>query len=308
MAFPTPGNWFFVWPWISFIPWWGMLIAMLIIWSAEGHPIYWFMSDDQFPVYISDIGATNLKPLFIACAAWQGAGYVIMVALEYFQRSGHWPFRMPSKEYPENSSEENSSEKSGYSSALAQGKFLMPPFFTKHESNLVWASFFLAIIGEAGLILCSIFSTSTHPNVHIAMVTVFVVFIGLSVICHIAQYMTMGRHYAMVHPLTDEGSRGKETSWNKWRGHVWNKYTISGSIKIFWLVAAFTWAICFAAVESNSISSCFEWLLAFWFGIYFIIVSVDWYLGGRYRKSKYFLQIQVSQNLNFPKYHELQFS
>lgn len=48
-------------------------------------------------MYISDIGATNLRPLFISCAGWQGLGYVITVALEFFQRSGYLPFQLKKK-------------------------------------------------------------------------------------------------------------------------------------------------------------------------------------------------------------------
>lgn len=277
---------------------------MLACWAGQGRPIYWFMDTAQFPVYISDIGATNLKPLFIACAAWQGLGYVIMVMLEYFQRSGHWPFRVPREdEYVH--SNDASSMKTNYASALVQGKFLMPPFFTRHERNLVWASFVLACISELGLLMCTIFSTNTYPKVHTSMVSVFVVFLGLSIICHIAQYTTMGRHYAVVHPLAAETDLGKETRWNKWYGYVWNKYTISGVLRSVWLVLAFVWAICFAAIPSDSTNACFEWLLAFWFGLYFIIVSVDWYIGGRYPESKYFKDIVIDDNLSYYKYEQL---
>lgn len=326
-SFPRPGNWLFIVPWIAFIPWYGMLITMLICWAAEGHPVYWFMHTHQFPVYISDIGATNLEPLFISCCAWQGLGYAITVALEYFQRSGHWPFALPhvtdadvlklehvSRDRASSTSTSSTGGSSSptkhpkntyYVEALVQHKYVMPPFFTKHERNLVWASFVLACIGELALLMCTIFSTNTYPKVHRSMVGIFCAGFGLSAVCNIAQYTTMGRHYAVVHPLCAAQDLGAETRWNHWRGHVWNKYTISGCVKSFWLVAAFTWAICFCAVPNDSTNACFEWLLAFWFGLYFMVVSVDWYIGGRYRVSKYFNQIIISDNLSFYKYEQL---
>lgn len=59
-------------PIIALIVWWGMLIAMLSCWGAQGRPIYSFMNGEyQNPVYISDIGATNLQPLFISCSGFQ---------------------------------------------------------------------------------------------------------------------------------------------------------------------------------------------------------------------------------------------
>jgi Frag1/DRAM/Sfk1 family len=41
----------------------GGLIAMLAVWSAEGHPEY--TADEGSIAYISDVGA-HLKPLFIS--------------------------------------------------------------------------------------------------------------------------------------------------------------------------------------------------------------------------------------------------
>ncbi|CDO95403.1 unnamed protein product [Kluyveromyces dobzhanskii CBS 2104] len=304
--FPGPGNYWFIFPWIAFIPWYGMLVAMLVCWAAQGHPIYWFMHTEQFPVYISHIGATNLKPLFISCAAWQGLGYVIMVGLEYFQRSGHWPFKLPySYEDDMEKSNDSSSMKTNYVDALIHKRYVMAPFFTKHERNLVWASFVLGSIGELALLMCTIFSTNVYPKVHGTMVGIFCAFVGLSVICHSAQYFTMGRHYAVIHPLTSPEDLGKQSRWNKWYGHTWNKYTISGTAKAIWVAAAFVWAMCFACLDDRSVTACFEWLLAFWFGLYFIIVSIDWYIGGRYTKSKYFHQIVLADNLNYYKYNQL---
>ena len=43
-----------------------MLLAMLIYWLVNGSPHYASMSPNQHIAYISDVGATELKPLFIA--------------------------------------------------------------------------------------------------------------------------------------------------------------------------------------------------------------------------------------------------
>lgn len=299
IQFKSPGNWLFIVPWIAFIPWYGMLIAMLICWASQGHPIYWFMRSEQFPVYISDIGATNLRPLFISCAGWQGLGYVITVALEFFQRSGYLPFQLKKKD-------PSISDSTSYAEKLHSGKYLMPPYYTKDERNLIFAAFVLGSIGELAILFCSIFSTALYHRVHIAMVSVFVVFMFLSTCCLIAEYFLMGRHYASVHPLasphfnpqSSEKSFNQdyntvdELPWYKWKGHVWNKFTISATLKVIWLTLAVVWAICFGAINDRSKSACFEWLLAFWFGIIFMILSADFYLGGRYRQSRYFNHVE----------------
>lgn len=270
-CFRKPGNYFFLVPWIAFIPWYGMLIAMLVCWAAQGHPIYWFMHTEQFPVYISDIGATNLRPLFIACAGWQGLGYVCVVLLELFQRY----------------------------------KFWMNPWFTIHERNLIWSSFVFGCIGELGLLFCSIFSTVRYHKVHISMLCVFIVFMFLSICCLTAEYYMLGRYYAMIHyknglgpnQIIDPGL----VHWYKMEGYKWNKFTISAIFKTFWTVCAVIWAVLFAAL-SDSKAAAFEWLLAFWFGVIFIIISFDFYLGSIWKKSKYFPKLK---NFNgFYKYEE----
>lgn len=297
----SPGNYFFLVPIIGFIPWYGMLITMLVCWGVQGRPIYWFMDEPQSVVYISDIGATSLNPLFIACAGWQGLFLVITVACEFYQRSGYWPFRLRAnyKTSADDKSENGlsfNSMKSQYSDLLESSRFLMPPWYTKHERNLIFAAFVFGLIGELGLLFCSIFTTAKYHDVHISMVVVFIIFMLLCVICNIAEYMVMGRHYAMLHPLASQ-TPGVTTladlKWYQWRGHVWNKFTISGVAKMSWLAFAIVWAICFGAIDDDGISACFEWLLAFWFGLYFILLSVDFYLGGRYRHSRYFRHVQT---------------
>ena len=317
IRFKKPGNYFFILPWIAFIPWYGMLIAMLICWAAQGHPIYWFIHTYQFPVYISDIGATNLRPLFIACAAWQGLGYCLTVASEYFQRAGHWPFQLnkvfgsrkfkADEDYAHNSNTDCYYElvRSEYVEMMVKKNYFMPPWYTKDERNLIFASFVFAVIGELALLFCSIFSTAKHHHVHLSMVGIFVVALFFSVCCLSAEYFMMGRHYAILHPLANEEDTKPldQLRCNQWSGHVWNKFTISASVKVVWLVLSVVWAICFGAVSDSSISSCFEWLLAFWFGILFILISIDFYLGGRYKKSLYFYQVQSFEG--FYKYEQI---
>lgn len=285
--FKRPGNYFFIVPWIAFIPWYGMLIAMLICWAAQGHPIYWFMHTEQFPVYISDIGATNLRPLFISCAGWQGLGYVITVACEFFQRSGHWPGFLRSSSNKDYSKVE-------YHETILSKKYFMPPYYTRHERNLIFAAVILGGLGEVALLMCTIFSTALYHHVHLSMVGVFVVLMFFSVCCQTAQYFMMGRRYALFHPLSSENPDAIHAlKWYQLAGYKYNKFIISASMKVVWLALAVVWAICFAAISDNSKSACFEWLLAFWFGVLFMIISWDFYMGGRYMYSKYFHQIEA---------------
>ena len=301
-----PGNYFFLVPWIAFIPWYGMLITMLICWAAQGHPIYWFMDTDQFPVYISDIGATNLKPLFIACAGWQGLGYALTLLLEFVLRETRY----------------------------------LNPWFTKTERNLILASFVCGGLAQIALLMVSIFSTAKHHHVHIGMLAVFIVFMFFSSCFLTAEYFSMGKHYALIHykntskeeqigttvasdpefdpsipniegqvsSSSEDGTASptvgteKDHSpisqmrhrapWYRIEGYKWNKFTISAVCKVIWIVLAVVWAMLFGLLTNDSRSADFEWLLAFWLGIIFIILSVDFYLGSRWKFSKYFPRVK----------------
>ncbi|CCF55665.1 hypothetical protein KAFR_0A02270 [Kazachstania africana CBS 2517] len=259
-----------------------MLITMLICWAATGHPIYGFMKHFQNPVYISDIGAMRLHPLFIACSAWQGLGYAISVLCEYLQRGGTIRY------------------------IWTNSKFYMPPWYTIHEMKLIIAACILGGIGELCLLFCSIFSCSRFPKVHYTMVSIFVVLMFFSICCLSAEYFIMGKHYAVLHPLNskdNENVKYEDLSWKQWTGHVWNKYTISAVCKIVWLVGAVVSAIGFAASSNNSTSAVFEWILAFWFGFLFIIISIDFYIGGRFKESRYFKD--VKSFAGYYKYEEM---
>lgn len=343
LGIPKPGNYYFLVPIISFLPWYIMLTTMLTVWIHQGRPQYEFMKHHHSLVFISDIGATNLHPLFIICSFWEGAGYCYTVACEYYQRSGHWPFQRKNlsnnlndnnivdRDHPvthpnapslinnrlstssdlesdttylegfERDNEQVPTSDSAiedvqknYTKALLSSKFLMPPWYTRDERNLIWAAWVLGLIGEVCLCLCSIFSTVKFHRAHITMVYFFLFFMYFSIVCLVAEYFVMGRHYAMIHPLANLPPHIHVNSipWYRWEGYIWNKFTISATLKAIWLVVAILCSICFGIIPNDSIKAAFEWTLGFWLGLFFIIISFDFYLGGRYKTSRYFHQIE----------------
>ena len=112
---------------------------MLITWITEGSPHYSSMDPTQHIAYISDVGAQGLKPLFIAGSA------VTVVVFDLTFISERWL---------------------RHTGRLAHNT-------TKSEKVLSIFSVIFAIIGAAGLILLSIFDTLRYPNVHDAMLVVF---------------------------------------------------------------------------------------------------------------------------------------
>lgn len=202
-----------------------MLIAMLACWSIQGHPIYWFINPKMFPIYISDIGATNLQPLFISCSGWQGLFYVITLIVEYYlRRSGKLQY-----------------------------------WFKKNERNLAITAIGFAIIGELGILFVSIFNTVLYDNVHHAMLAVFLVCVAISIALQSLEYLLMGIHYKKIHV----------------NHKIFNKFMISFILKTFFVITAIIFAICFGAISNPSIGACFEWTLAFWYMIIFLIFAWD---------------------------------
>lgn len=117
----------------------GTLLAMIIVWLAEGKPHYPSMEPGQHIAYISDIGAQGLKPLFIAGSA------VTVVVFDLTFISERWL---------------------RHKGRLAHNTSKLQKFFSV-------CAILAAIVGAAGLILLSCFDTLRHPNLHDAFLAVF---------------------------------------------------------------------------------------------------------------------------------------
>jgi hypothetical protein len=120
--------------------WLGTLLAMLGTWAAKGKPFYAWDSPGQTVPYISDIAATHWGyPLFIAGSA------VTVVSFDLAFISERW----------------------------LRHKGRLAHNYNMTEKILSIFAIIFAIIGAAGLILLTIFDTKDYPNVHDAMLVVF---------------------------------------------------------------------------------------------------------------------------------------
>lgn len=216
-------------PLLCAVIWSGMLIAMLVAWSVQGKPEYKTGRHGVTLVYISDIGATRLQTLFIVCAAVQGVLYVLSLAAERYLR--HAGRLVP-----------NSRRREKVCSALA---------------------IFCSIPGQLGILLVAVFNTVDHPTTHVAMLVLFLIGTGLSIVFQTLEYVALDRNY-------------KES----------NKLRITTFLKIVWLLIALVLAICFLVFRGRNriIAAGFEWTLAFWYSIYLVIFSYDLYPAARTRK------------------------
>ncbi|EEQ45212.1 conserved hypothetical protein [Candida albicans WO-1] len=225
-------------PIIALIVWWGMLIAMLSCWGAQGRPIYSFMNGEyQNPVYISDIGATNLQPLFISCSGFQAIFFVGTLIMGFYLR---------------------------YKSGKIQ------PYISKHQPRLAIASIVCAAIGQLGIVFVAIFNTKNFHPVHISMVGVFIAFCFLACVCDFTISFIFGTNPAKLDPVHDQVVFGT----SKYA----NLYFVSFMLKLVWLFAAVAFAICFGVYmknDQNSKSAIFEWLISFWYGLLLVMWSMD---------------------------------
>ncbi|KAF1815510.1 hypothetical protein P152DRAFT_390820 [Eremomyces bilateralis CBS 781.70] len=149
-------------PLFSSLVWLAMLLGLLLVWVRDGKPIYETMEHGQRIAYISDVGATDIKPLFIAMAAVSVVSFDIALIAERWLR---------------------------HSGRLKRNTSL----WQKLWSNLC---ILFAIVGAAGIILLSIFDTFHHHRLHQIFLGLFIAGYVVSAIFACVEYQRLGTHYA----------------------------------------------------------------------------------------------------------------
>ncbi|KAK3181065.1 hypothetical protein K4F52_007606 [Lecanicillium sp. MT-2017a] len=146
-------------PIISGLVWLGMLLGMLLHWVVDKNKQpYGFMDPDATIVYISDIGAAKLKPLFIA------GSVVVTVFLDLSFVAERW----------------------------LRHKGRLVPNASRGEKALAVLTILFALLGTAGLILLSIFDTKRHHRLHYVFLLFFIVGYLLSAIFTCWEYQRLG--------------------------------------------------------------------------------------------------------------------
>jgi hypothetical protein len=138
-----------------------MLIAMLVYWSTKGHPIYPTMTDGQTIAYISDIGAQNLKPMFIAMSAVTVVTFDLAFIFERYLR---------------------------HAGKLARNTSIWQKIYSL-------LSIIAAIVGAVGLILLTIFDNYHHNRMHNICLGIFIIGYIVSAIFICWEYQRLGIHY-----------------------------------------------------------------------------------------------------------------
>ncbi|KAK3350847.1 Frag1/DRAM/Sfk1 [Neurospora tetraspora] len=153
---------FQIFPIISGVVWLGTLLGLLIYWCTNEHRRHYASMDSlQTIAYISDVGASTLKPLFIAGCS------VTTVFLDLSFGADRW----------------------------LRHKGRLVPNTTVTEKVLSGITIVFAIIGTAGLILLSIFDTARHPKLHDIFLLLFIAGYVISAIFICWEYQRLGMRY-----------------------------------------------------------------------------------------------------------------
>lgn len=145
---------YWILPLVSGLVWLGTILGLFLHWRLDDYRIYASQELGQTIAFISDVGAQNLKPLFITGSVITVVFLDIgLIAERWLRHSGRLaPNNSPSQKY------------------------------------LSIVAIIAAIAGGAGLILLSCFDTLRHPKLHDDFLGVFIVGYVLSAILIAAEY------------------------------------------------------------------------------------------------------------------------
>ncbi|KAK5082661.1 hypothetical protein LTR05_006541 [Lithohypha guttulata] len=150
-----------IFPFISSLMWLSMLLGLLLEWVTNGEAHLPSMEPSQTIAYISDTGAFNLKPLFIA------GSFVTVIFLDIGFFAERWL---------------------RHTGRLAKNT-------SRTQKALSVLSLLFALVGAAGLCLLSIMDTYRHSRIHNLGLGLFIIGYVISAIFLCAEYQRLGIHY-----------------------------------------------------------------------------------------------------------------
>ncbi|EER24744.1 hypothetical protein CPC735_000880 [Coccidioides posadasii C735 delta SOWgp] len=159
---------YWVFPVIASGMWLATILTLLIVWSADGYPIYSSMEPGQTIAYISDVAAHGLKPLFITGCAITGVFFDLGFVSERWLR---------------------------HNGRLLRNKGRL-------DKGLSTLAIIFSICGAVGLILLSIFDTLRYRHQHNGFLVLFMGGYLLSAVFVCLEYLRLGIHYREHRILT----------------------------------------------------------------------------------------------------------
>ncbi|OKL58049.1 hypothetical protein UA08_06816 [Talaromyces atroroseus] len=156
-------RWAVILPTITVASWLAMLGALFGTWYTSGEPRYVSEEETQSIAFISDIGAQNLKPVFIVCSAVSMSTYIPSLVIYFFYVS---PVR--TSPWTSQGLNRGNSSPSIYSTNPVMS---LPPRPLQQHSLLLHIgipllSILFTVIGATNLILLTIFDTARYGKAH----------------------------------------------------------------------------------------------------------------------------------------------
>ncbi|KAJ6787573.1 hypothetical protein PWT90_00656 [Aphanocladium album] len=232
-------------PIISALVWVGILLGLLLHWLIDDHgQPYPYQNQDVKVVYISNVGAGTLKPLFIAGSC------VVCLFLDLSMLAARW--------------------------LRHRGRLV--PNSTTGEKVLAVLTIFFAVVGTAGLILLSIFDTKNHKRLHYLFLLFFLAGYMLSAICTCWEYQRLG---ISMWPLLTTGRRrnfvanesiAEHREHRDLRTSFWAKLAVvlvEVSLAIAFIATNFT--------NKDEVAAILEWVVAFLFTFFILSFVIDLY-------------------------------
>ena len=154
----------------------GTLLSMLITWLATGRPQY--VSQEGNIAYISDVGASYLKPLFIVgCSVTAVCFFLSLLVERWLRHTGRYV---------------------GWVTYCVLSNKIriidsLMPTMRRRELVLGVLAAISAFIGGAGLILLSVFDTAQYTTPHRVFLLVFMMGVSLSAIFTVVEVESIVR-------------------------------------------------------------------------------------------------------------------
>lgn len=190
----------------------------------------------QNPVYISDIGATNLQPLFIACVGFQMIFFIGTLVMEYVLRK----------------------------------KKKLQPYVSTKQPTFAIISIIFAVIGQLGILFVSIFKTSKYKTVHLSMVCVFIIGEFLACVLNFMNSFIFGNFPQRLNPNHEKVIFGKSRWANMYMVSFICKSFWLGAALAFAILFGY-----YMRKKQKSLSAIFEWTIAFWYGMLLVFWAID---------------------------------
>jgi len=138
---------------------------MLLTWAISGCPKY--VSTQVTVVYISDVGASSLKPLFVVACCITGPGLVISLTIERLLRH--------------------------------DGR--LPPELRRRERVFGRLAIVGAVVAMLGLACLSGFDLGQYPTTHMAFLLVFLIGVSLSAIFTVIEFRWLAHDFSEIEKL-----------------------------------------------------------------------------------------------------------